>query len=358
MDMERKYEFTGETKEIGFQELHRIVAVRDFGVVSAGDLGGWIETENNLSHDGTAWVTDGAAVYEDALVEDDAFVMGRVRVRGAAHVGGEAQLSENARVEGGACIRGKAQVCGCSHVYGGAFVEGKANVSGYADIEQNAHVDGNALVSGNVSVKGNARVTGVTKLHGDVSVCGNALIRSDEDWITVTGFGSGGMCATFFRGSDNKIYVQYDGFYGTIDRFREKIKGTKYEDSFMPAIKAACIRFNSFSHDCENEPEIIVEESDEFISSFGKCRGLLLFEPIDINIKRGNGTKYWMDKDMADYRFGYVMAIEKLKEDFKDSSVQEAVLTPHSYYSGNLRNPLNFRLRCVREDGIVRVYPM
>ncbi|RZT00889.1 hypothetical protein [Cuneatibacter caecimuris] len=356
--MERKYEFTGETTEIDFQKLHRIVAVRDFGVVSAGDLGGWIKDENNLSHDGTAWVADEAAIYEDALVEDDAFAMGRVRVRGSAHVGGEAQLSENSCVEGDTYIRGKAQVYGCAHVHGSTLVEGKAKVLGYADIAQSAHIDGNALVSGNAEIRGNSHVTGTVKLHGDASVCGNALIRSDEDWITVTGFGSGGMCATFFHGSDDKIYVQYDGFYGTIDRFREKIKGTKYEGTFMPAIKAACIHFNSFSHDCENESEIIVEESDEFVSSFGKYRGLLLFEPIDINVNRENGTKYWMDKDMADYRFGYVMAVEKLKEEFKDSCVLEAVLTPHSYYGGNLRNPLNFRLRCVREDGIVRVYPM
>ena len=355
--MERKYEFTGETAEIDFQKLHRIVAVKDFGIVGAGDLGGWIEDECNLSHDGASWVKDGAAVYGGALVEDDAFVMGQVRVRGGAHVGGEACLRENARAEGGACIRGKAQVCGCSHIHGSALVEGKANIFGYADIEQNAHIDGDALVSGSVSVKGNARVTGTTKLHGDASVCGNALIKSDEDWITVTGFGSGGMCATFFRGSDGKIYVHYDGFHGTIDRFREKIKGTKYECSFMPAIKAACIRFNSFSQSCENESEIVVEESDEFFSFFDRCNGPLMFIPFGVNVKRKNGTKYWMDKDMADYRFGYILAVDKLKEEFKDSRVQEAVLTPYSYYDGDLHDPLSFQLRFVREDGIVRVYP-
>ena len=40
----KKYEFTGETKEIGFWfktvTLHRIRAIRDFGNVKAGDIGG------------------------------------------------------------------------------------------------------------------------------------------------------------------------------------------------------------------------------------------------------------------------------------------------------------------------------
>ena len=50
----RKYEFTRETKEAGFRTLHRIRAVINFGDVKVGDLGGFIEREENLSHDGTA----------------------------------------------------------------------------------------------------------------------------------------------------------------------------------------------------------------------------------------------------------------------------------------------------------------
>ena len=61
--MNRKYEFTGETKNWIGRTFHRIRAVRDFGDVKAGDLGGWIETESNLSNDGNAWVYGDARVY-------------------------------------------------------------------------------------------------------------------------------------------------------------------------------------------------------------------------------------------------------------------------------------------------------
>ena len=66
--MNRKYEFTGETRNWVGRTLHRIRAVRDFGDVKAGDLGGWIETESNLSNDGNAWVSGNAWVYGDARV--------------------------------------------------------------------------------------------------------------------------------------------------------------------------------------------------------------------------------------------------------------------------------------------------
>ena len=60
--MNRKYEFTGETRNWVGRTLHRIRAVRDFGDVKAGDLGGWSETESNLSNDGNAWVYGDARV--------------------------------------------------------------------------------------------------------------------------------------------------------------------------------------------------------------------------------------------------------------------------------------------------------
>lgn len=52
--MSKKYCFTGETKQLNGVVLHRIQAVRDFSNVKKGDLGGLIEKEDNLSHDGTA----------------------------------------------------------------------------------------------------------------------------------------------------------------------------------------------------------------------------------------------------------------------------------------------------------------
>ena len=357
--MERKYEFTGETKEIDFCVLHRIVAVKDFGFVKAGDRGGWIEDEYNLSHSGTAWVADEAAIYGDALVEDDAFVGGRVLVRDDAHVGGRARLYEFARVEGDACIRGNTKVYGWSHVHGNALVEGWADVCGCADLQQNAHVDGYALVSDNTEVYGNAHITGSTSLYGTACVCGNALIRSDEDWITVTGFGTGGMCATFFRGSDEKIYVYYDFFHGTVDRFLEKIKGTKYESTFTAVIEAACMRFNLFSSSCENSSPIIVEESDKYVSFIKKARSMdpLLCGTCAVNVKRKNGTKYWMDKDMSKFYCDYLDAFSKAEEKFKDLSVQEVILTLYSCDDEDLCDPFDFHIRFVREGDIVRVYP-
>ena len=86
----KKYEFTREEKVIDNHTLHRIRAMRDFGAVKAGDLGGWIEGADNLSHDGYAWV------YGNALVEGNAFVEGNARVICNARVTGDARIKGNA----------------------------------------------------------------------------------------------------------------------------------------------------------------------------------------------------------------------------------------------------------------------
>lgn len=98
----KKYEFTGEVKRIKLigteVVLRRIRAVTAFGVVEAGDIGGWIEKEENLSHDGSAWVHSSAWVYGDARVRGDAWVYGNARVYGDARVCGNAEVCGDAEV--------------------------------------------------------------------------------------------------------------------------------------------------------------------------------------------------------------------------------------------------------------------
>ena len=70
--MEKKYKLTEETKEWCGHTLHRIEALKDFGNVKAGDKGGFIESEKNLSQEGSAWVSDSACVTGSACVTDSA----------------------------------------------------------------------------------------------------------------------------------------------------------------------------------------------------------------------------------------------------------------------------------------------
>ena len=90
----KKYELTSETKIFFGHILYRIKALSSFGCVSAGDLGGFLESEKNLSQNGNAWVSGDAEVFGDAWVYGDAEVSGNAEVSGDAEVFGNAEVSE------------------------------------------------------------------------------------------------------------------------------------------------------------------------------------------------------------------------------------------------------------------------
>ena len=86
----KKFELTAESKIFAGKKLFRIKALISFGNVEEGELGGFVEKEENLDQSGDAWV------YGNAWVSDDA------RVSGNAWVCGNAWVSDDARVSGNA----------------------------------------------------------------------------------------------------------------------------------------------------------------------------------------------------------------------------------------------------------------
>lgn len=62
--------------------MHRIQTTKDFAIVCKGDLGGFVESENNLSHEGDAWVWGDAQVYGDALITGHARILDKTEVCG------------------------------------------------------------------------------------------------------------------------------------------------------------------------------------------------------------------------------------------------------------------------------------
>src|ERR1700741_5273104 len=98
-----KYEIVADlSKSMGNKKLFRIRALRDFGQVRAGQLGGYIEAERNLSHDGNAWIYDNAVVRDEAQIDKDA------EVHHFATVKDNAKVSCSAKIFGYAAIFNRA----------------------------------------------------------------------------------------------------------------------------------------------------------------------------------------------------------------------------------------------------------
>ena len=88
---DKKYTLTTESISYFNKNLYRIKALVDFSDVKKGELGGFVEKEANLSHEGDAWV------YGDAWVSGNARVFGDAEVSGNAWVSGDARVFEKSK---------------------------------------------------------------------------------------------------------------------------------------------------------------------------------------------------------------------------------------------------------------------
>ncbi|MFN3827656.1 MAG: hypothetical protein ACK4NR_08550 [Micavibrio sp.] len=153
--------------------LYRIRALRDFGTVKAGKLGGYIQSEGNLSHEGSAWVFDYAQVEGGARIIDEAQVRDEARVRGTVVVSGFAIIEHSAQLSGDCRVGCSARVGGGASVTDGALVTDNAQVYGRAEVGGTEVIDGKRIVSSGTH-HGDFYLWEVTKMR-KARVAGQAL---------------------------------------------------------------------------------------------------------------------------------------------------------------------------------------
>ena len=134
--------------------VYQIVALVDIEAhnVKAGDVGGFVELEDNLSHHGDCWVADKAMVYSFA------------RVTGNALISDKAQVYDDAQVGESASVRGASEVYGDAMVGEYACIEGASHVFDYASVFGRAVVSDSSQLYGNVKIAGDTCVAGAANI--------------------------------------------------------------------------------------------------------------------------------------------------------------------------------------------------
>ncbi len=146
----KKYELVAtdtfhHTNDEILTRIRALVDLTPIGV-KAGDLGGYIQTERNLSHDGLSWVGVDALVFDGAMVRGDAQIAGRAMVSGVAFISDYVRITENA------------EVSGCAEVRDHALISGNAVITDNARVSEEAQIGGSAYLAGNAVIRGMARV--------------------------------------------------------------------------------------------------------------------------------------------------------------------------------------------------------
>ena len=153
--MTLKYEITG-IQHSHREGLYRICALRGYFKIQcqSRDLGGYIESEWNLSQEGDCWIGGDATVHGSGQVYNNAWVFENAKIYGNARV------YENAKIYGNAWVTGHSQIFG------------NAKVGNYAEVCDHVRVYGNARLYG-------AWVGGAIKISESMEISGASYIDSE-----------------------------------------------------------------------------------------------------------------------------------------------------------------------------------
>ena len=117
--MEKKYEILKDTEKVFLgRKVYRIKALKDFSDIKKGDIGGYVESEKNLSQEGDCWIYGKAVACDNSEVCDNAVVYGNSIAR------------DNSKICDYAIVKNHAIVCDYAIVKDYAVV-GHAIVCGY-----------------------------------------------------------------------------------------------------------------------------------------------------------------------------------------------------------------------------------
>lgn len=121
---EGKYELLPGPITINGSIAYKIKALKSFGDVTAGQIGGAVSSESNLSHLGCCWIYDNGAAVENARV------YGNAKIYDNAIIAESAQVYDSAKIGGNVMIKGNAQVYDCARVLENAVIDGNSKIRG------------------------------------------------------------------------------------------------------------------------------------------------------------------------------------------------------------------------------------
>ena len=281
------------------QKFYRIVACRDIFdkegniIVHKGEKGGYIQSEENLSHEGSCWVAGEACIHGSAVVRDDAFVFGNALVsnstiEGSARVGGSSKVFRNSKISDNALIDNYANVEN-SAVSRCAKVSSSAKVF-KSFVADNAIIKDNALVSDGSKITGSAQILSRAEVFSS-SITDNVLIKY---YACVKNSSIFGDAQIKNHASVTSSYIYGKSVIGGSTCLKDCYVNLTSSEKKYPLFSTDCVMFQEHLTDEDIEGAIAIPKRDpfnhrDFSAVVFKCHMQLVFtEELTKALKKEN----------------------------------------------------------------------
>lgn len=188
-----KYRLTDEVKRPLGIFAYRIQALRDLGDVKAGDYGGYVSSEINLSHEGESWIYDDAMATGNSKVEQNAKMFNNSKIYDHAILSGNAKIYDNSEVFDNSIVFDQARMYGNSRAYGHSEIFSNAELTDVSKASQNAWVGKDVVLKGeaHVTEKTTKSPINISGLYYNVTIMDDyiavdCMTRTREEWMKIS----------------------------------------------------------------------------------------------------------------------------------------------------------------------------
>lgn len=185
--------------KVVLREICALIDIPEQGV-KAGDVGGWLEFDSNLSHEGNCWVHKDSQVCGTSIVKDNATVSGASMIQGDSRIEKDAEVKSGSTVVD-SIILDNVKLCSTT-VYKSKF-SGTGSVTVTKGFLNNTMVISNHKVRGsgnflwgsisikNCTFKGNASPLLIENTEGEALILQDVSLSfiGDDERHAITGHG-------------------------------------------------------------------------------------------------------------------------------------------------------------------------
>ena len=156
----RKYELTDITMRYEGRTLYRIRALKDFADVKKGKLGGWVQTEDNLSQKGNCWIYNNAKCMDNARMYDNSIMFDRSEMHD------NTIMYDYSRMYGNSAMYGYSRMLDYTTMYGNSEMHDYSKMCDNSEMHEGSKMYNNSIISEHGEMWKNGVLDGDKNLYG------------------------------------------------------------------------------------------------------------------------------------------------------------------------------------------------
>ena len=192
---EKKYEIlTDEENTIEFEGriLHRIRALKDFGFVKIGEIGGYVQTEDNLSQYNKCWIYDDAKCMDNARVCDnakmfrDSKMYDNSKMFNNSRMYDNTKMFDNAKTYDNSTMFDKAEMHNNSAMLDNSTMYDNSQMFNNTEMHNNTEMYDNSVMYDNAGMYdcsqmfGNSQMRDYSKMCDESVMYNNAILKNND----------------------------------------------------------------------------------------------------------------------------------------------------------------------------------